>query len=162
MLERRDVVLRDVLELHDPHVCVPGGVSREDLDGRQASPWEHMRFDEGSCRLLHVIGAIVDRDGLQKHHSVINEEVAARTEECREVSPSDGLDHLDRNQLVISARETPVVLEEHGDLPMESSFADARRHRRVLRFGDGGGCHLGPVSCRRMHRQRTPTATDLH
>ena len=49
-------------------------------------------------------------DGLQEHHAVGPEELTALSEERAEVPVSDGLDHLDGDDVVVDPCEAAVIL----------------------------------------------------
>ncbi len=72
-----------------------------------------------------------------------------------------GLDHLDRDQLVVTAAKVAVVLVEQGDAVAEARRIDALARDRVLLARDRRGRHVASVAAGRMNREAAPAGADL-
>jgi hypothetical protein len=99
-------------------------------EGRQP-PGKDACWRSCAC-LLDVVGALVDRDRLQQHRPLVGQQRGAALEEGVEVLPADGLDHLDRDELVELAGQVAVVLEQQRDAVLEPGGGDALARQVVL------------------------------
>ena len=89
------------------------------------------------------------------------QQVAAAREEGPEVLPADGLDHLDRDELVVAALELAVVAQQHGDAVLQAGGAHERDRVVVLLARDGGGRHAAAVVRGGVDGQPAPAGADL-
>jgi hypothetical protein len=102
-----------------------------------------------------------DCDCLQRHASLGLEEVGAAFEKLAVVVGSDGFDHFHRDQLVIGAFESTIVLEEQRNAILQAGFANALLCQHMLFFGDGGGRYAATVLAGGVQGEGTPTRTDF-
>ena len=110
---------------------------------------------------LDPVRAVVHRDRLQQHRAVGLQQVRAAREERVEVLPADGLDHLDRDELVVAAAQVAVVLEQHGHAILEPGLAHAPHGGRVLVRGDRRRGHAAAARAGGVHGERAPARADL-
>ena len=89
--------------------CGGGG---QNGHSRNATAREDVSFDEIDLPPSRFVIAILDRDRLDYRCPMGLEEVRAPLEVRAEILVPDRLDHLDRNELVVGARQVSVVLAE--------------------------------------------------
>ena len=111
--------------------------------------------------LLDLVGAVVDHDRLQQHRPVIGEQLRAAPEVGREVLPADGLDHLDRHELVVGASKVTVVLEQDRHAILQTERAHALARVGVLFAGNRRGGHTAAVVLGRIDGEPAPAGPDL-
>lgn len=88
--------------------------------------------------------AVGHGDGLDRHPAVGLQQPVAGREEGVVVAPVDGFDHLDRHELVVGIGEVAVVLQQHGDLVLQTEVGYQLGGVAVLLDADGGGRGAGP------------------
>ncbi len=156
-----DVVRGQVLEPDRLHVGAASDVAGDHLERGQAAAREDVGVDERPRRLLDLVGAVVDRDRLEQHRAVVREEFRALREERTDVAPADGLDHLDRDELVVASGQVAVVAEEHRDPILQPGPADNGDRVVVLLARDRG--RRDPATARRsgVDGQGSPPRPDL-
>ena len=135
--------------------------ARDRAQRRQAAAREDVRVGEAPLGLLDVVGALVDRDRLEQHRAVRRQQRRAALEEGVEVLPADGLDHLDRDELVEGPLELAVVLQQQRDAVVDAGGADALGGERVLLGGDRRRRHAAAVARGGVDREAAPAGADL-
>ena len=75
--------------------------------------------------------------------------------------PSDRLDHLDRDELVVAATQLAVVLHQHRDPVAQSRAADLLDGVIVLLARDRRRGHVAAARCGSVQRERAPARSDL-
>ena len=159
--EGRGVVGGDVLQVHLAQVGHARQLARDHLQRGQAAAGEDVGVDEALARLLDLVGAVVDHDRLQQHRAVVAQQLRAAAEVGREVLPADGLDHLDRDELVVAALEVAVVLEQDRHAILQPARAHALGREGVLFAGDRRGRHPAAVVLGRVDGKPAPAGADL-
>src|SRR5579863_1125778 len=143
--KRVHVVRGYVLERDRAQVRGARDGAADDRQRRQAATGEDVRVGEAALGLLDAVGALVDRDRLQEHRAMRLQQRRAAFEEGVEVLPANGLDHLDRDELVEAAAEVAIVREEHRHPLAEPGRRDPLAGQPVLLRRDRRGRHLAAV-----------------
>ncbi len=173
--ERLHVMRGQVLEAHRLHVGAVGDVPRDHLERGQAAAGEDVGVDERPRRLLHLVGAI---SIVIAWSSIVpsREQLRALGEERADVLPPDGLDHLDRDELVVAAGQVPVSLRRtvtRSPSPAWPTAATAwsycsreivvvvTRHPRVAAAWTASAPHPVPISSRWSSGRVEPVADQL-
>ena len=126
-----------------------------------AAPGEHHAANEVLVSLRSFETAIVDDDGLQDRQPVVGEQVGACRHELVVVTPIDGLDHLDGDQLVEPTPQVTPVVAQHRHTIGQTGFGYPLGHEGPLGLGDGGGGHPASVALGCVQGESTPTRPDL-
>ena len=74
---------------------------------------------------------------------------------------ADGLDHLDRYQLVVLAAEVAVVLQQQGDLTLQAQLGNALFGIGELLARQGGGGDLAAMVAGGIDRHAAPAGADF-
>ena len=111
--------------------------------------------------LLLLVEVVGDHDRLQEHRPARLGQGRAALEEGREELPPDGLDHLDRGQLVVGAGEVAVVGGQDLDPVVEALGAHPLGRVGVLMARDRRRRHPAAAGRRGMDRESAPARADL-
>jgi hypothetical protein len=77
------------------------------------------------------------------------------------VLPPDGLDHLDRDELVVGALQVSVVAHEDLDAVTQTGLGNPGQSVIALLAGDRGGGHATAASPRGVDGEAAPARADL-
>src|SRR5918995_7495141 len=110
---------------------------------------------------MHQLGAVAP-DRVDQAEAAVLEAAVDDAPELIEVLRADVLEHADRNELVVVARDVAIVVQDELDLVRETLLFGALLRISDLLARNIERAHLHAVVTRHVQRQRTPAATRLH
>ena len=163
LAQRRRVVRTDVLEVEDLHVGRARRRRRVSAvtDGMKL-PGKHVALDEIDAAQRGLVDLILNRDRLQQHRALRLQQrrcICARY--VSRILMADGLDHLDRDQLVVLAGEIAIVVEPQLDAIAQARGGDALAGELVLFPGDRRRRDAAAIVARGVDRESAPAGADL-
>src|SRR4029453_14832455 len=100
-------------------------------------------------------------DGLEQHHAVRFQQIAATLEVRVIERVPDRFDHFDRNELIVLPLEIAIILEQNSDAVAQTRRRDPSPGKLVLLLRDFRRRDSAAVSLCGMYGKRPPTGADL-
>src|SRR5690606_8024312 len=102
------------------HEFIHGG------DAGQKAAGEDVALNKIDAFAVVAIALILNGDGLNRHPPAWTQTRLAGAEKCWQVALTDGLNHLNRHQLVVDPGQIAVVAEQHLNTILQPCPGDAR------------------------------------
>ncbi len=155
------VVRRQVLESDGSHVGVLSDAARDHGERGQAAAREDVGANEAPRGLLDLVGSIVDNYRLKQHRPIIDKKVRAARKERVEIAVPDGLDHLDRDELLVAFAQVAIILAQHRDSIGDPGRPHPLAGMLVLLVRDRGGRDPATPRSRGVDSETAPSRADL-
>ncbi len=159
--QRAGVVRSHIEEVTHHKIGMAGHEFIHGGDAGQKAAGEDVALNKIDAFAVVAIALILNGDGLNRHPPARTQTRLAGAEKCWQVALTDGLNHLNRHQLVVDPGQIAVVAEQHLNTILQPCPGDARGGPVVLLLRQRGGGHPAAVMTGGIFRHRPPAGANL-